>query len=284
MRCSRRLKNNQPMPELAEVEYFRTRWNAGLRQRVTRVLLHEKKRIFRGSDPLEIVRVLSGARLVSSETRGKQMVFRFSKGGWLGVHLGMSGKLCVEAADYAPGKHDHLELVQKRQVLVFSDPRMFGRVRFHCGKDVPVWWSSLPPAVTSPEFTLAALRVILARRRRAPLKALLLMQEFFPGIGNWMADEVLWQARLHPRTPAGALNAVETRTLWKTLRAVSRMALKTIGVDWSDPPDDWLIHQRWTKSGICPRHGTALEHATIGGRTTAWCPLCQVLAATRSAR
>lgn len=61
----------------------------------------------------------------------------------------------------------------------------------------------------------------------------------------------------------------------KTTRQVARIALRTIGVDWSDPPDDWLIHQRWKKSGICPRHGTGLEHATIGGRTTAWCPRCQ---------
>jgi formamidopyrimidine-DNA glycosylase len=265
------------MPELAEVEYFRTRWDVGLRQRIVRVLLHGEKRIFRGSDPDAIERTLKGSTLLGSETRGKQIAFRFSKGAWLGVHLGMSGKLRVEAADFSPDKHDHLVLVQKRQALVFSDPRMFGRVRFHRGKGVPEWWSALPPAVTSREFTLASLRAILDRRARAPLKALLLIQEFFPGIGNWMADEVLWQAHLHPRVAAGSLNAEEQRTLWRKLREVSRVALKTIGIDWSNPPDDWLIHQRWKKSGICPRHGTALEHATIGGRTTAWCPRCQRL-------
>ncbi|MEO6739762.1 MAG: DNA-formamidopyrimidine glycosylase family protein [Chthoniobacteraceae bacterium] len=263
------------MPELAEVEYFRTRWNVGMRQRVSQVLLHGDKRLFRGSDPAEIERTLRGAMLLGSETRGKQIAFRFSKGGWLGVHLGMSGGLRVEPADFSPGKHDHLVLMQKRQALVFSDPRMFGRVRFDCGKDAPVWWSALPCAVTSPEFTLTILRAILVRRARAPLKALLLMQEFFPGIGNWMADEILWQARLHPRAASGSLKTTEQRALWRTLRKVCRKAMKTIGVDWSDPPDDWLIHQRWTKTGVCPRHGTALERATIGGRTTSWCPRCQ---------
>jgi len=263
------------MPELAEVEYFRSRWDVGLRQRISRVLLHGEKRIFRGSDPAAIERTLRGATLLGSETRGKQMAFRFSKGGWLGVHLGMSGALRVEPADFLPGKHDHLVLVQKRQALVFGDPRMFGRVRFHRGKDAPTWWSALPPAVTSPAFTLTMLRAILECRARAPLKALLLMQEFFPGIGNWMADEILWQARLHPRTASGSLKTTEQRALWRTLRKVCRVAMKTIGVDWSDPPDDWLIHRRWKKTGICPRHGTGLEHATIGGRTTAWCPRCQ---------
>ena len=263
------------MPELAEVEYFRTRWDEGLRQRVSQVLLHGGKRIFRGSDPRAIVRTLCGAALLGSETRGKQIAFRFSKGAWLGVHLGMSGKLRIEPANFLPEKHDHLVLMQKRQALVFSDPRMFGRVRFHCGKDAPAWWVALPPAVTSREFTPARLREILERRARAPLKALLLMQEFFPGIGNWMADEILWQARLHPRTASGSLDADARRTLWRTLRKVSRVALQTIGVDWSDPPAGWLIHRRWKKTGLCPRHGTGLEHATIGGRTTAWCPRCQ---------
>ena len=267
------------MPELAEVEYFRKRWDCGIGQRLARVALHGAKRIFRGIEPDEMARVLRGATLLGSETRGKQIAFRFSKDAWLGVHLGMTGKLHTAAADFTPDKHDHLVLFQKRQALVFSDPRMFGRVRFHRGKDAPQWWADLPPAVLSREFTAAKLRGILQRRARAPLKALLLMQEFFPGVGNWMADEILWQARLHPRALAGKLGEKTVRELWRIARGVCRVALKTIGVDWGDPPDDWLIHHRWKKSGRCPRHRTPLTHATIGGRTTAWCPRCQKLPA-----
>ncbi len=263
------------MPELAEVEYFRKQWDGGIGEKITRVALNGGKRIFRDATPERIAELLRGATLRGSETRGKQMIFRFSKYAWLGVHLGMTGKLHEAAADFAPGKHDHLVLYQRRHALVFSDPRMFGRIRFHEGKTVPRWWSDLPPAVLSPEFTVAKLREILRRRVRAPLKALLLMQEFFPGVGNWMADEILWQARLHPRALAGSLDEKQARALWRTARAICRTALKTIGVDWSDPPKDWLIHCRWTKSGRCPRHRTPLSHATIGGRTTAWCPRCQ---------
>ena len=265
------------MPELAEVEYFRRRWDDGIGQRVVRVELHGEKRVFRGNDPGLIEKTLRGKKLLGSETRGKQIAFQFSKGAWLGLHLGMSGKLRVEAADFAPRKHDHLALFQKPRTLVFSDPRMFGRVRFHVGNEMPDWWTSLPPAVTSREFTVARLHQILQRRRRTPLKALLLMQEFFPGVGNWMADEALWQARLHPRIAAGALDEAAERTLWRVLRSVCRIALKTIGVDWSDPPADWLIHQRWKQTGRCPTHATRLKHATVGGRTTAWCSRCQKL-------
>ena len=270
------------MPELAEVEYFRRRWDEGIGQRVVRVELHREKRVFRGSDPGLIEKTLRGKKLLGSETRGKQIAFRFSKGAWLGIHLGMSGKLRVEAADFALHKHDHLALFQKPRTLVFSDPRMFGRIRFHIGKEMPAWWTGLPPAVTSHEFTVARLRQILQRRQRTSLKALLLMQEFFPGVGNWMADEMLWQAGLHPRVAAGALDDSATRNLWRVSRSVCRVALKTIGVDWSDPPAGWLMHQRWKRTGRCPRHAIPLKHTTIGGRTTAWCPRCQEL--TRSRR
>ena len=138
--------------------FFRRRWDDGLGQRVVRVELHGEKRVFRGSDPGLIEKTLRGKKLLGSETRGKQIAVQFSKGAWLGLHLGMSGKLRVEAADFAPRKHDHLALFLKPRTLVFSDPRMFGRVRFHVGSiQMPDWWTSLPPAVTSREFTVARL-------------------------------------------------------------------------------------------------------------------------------
>lgn len=263
------------MPELAEVEYYRRQWDGGVGGRVERVELHSKKRIFRGANAALIKQTLAGARLLNSEARGKQMVFRFSKDAWLGIHLGMSGKLSVEAAHFSPGKHDHLVLFQKKRALIFADARMFGRVRFSIGKSEPVWWSALPPALTSAEFTRAVLRARLTRARRAPIKAVLLDQSAFPGVGNWMADEILWQAGLHPAMPAGDLNDAKQQALFAKTRAICRIALKTIGATWDDPPKNWLIHVRWKKGGHCPRDGKPLKHATIGGRTTAWCHLCQ---------
>jgi formamidopyrimidine-DNA glycosylase len=272
------------MPELAEVEYFRRRWDEGVGQRVVRVELHREKRVFRGSDPDLIAKTLRGKKLLASATRGKQIAFEFSKGAWLGIHLGMSGKLRVEAADFAPEKHDHLALFQKLRALVYTDPRMFGRVRFHQGKEMPGWWANLPRGVISREFTVARLRNILQRHQRTFLKALLLRQEFFPGVGNWMADEILWQARLHPRMAPAALDEAKMRELWRVMRSVCRIALKTIGIDWRDPPAHWLIHQRWKETGRCPKHGSRLKHARIGGRTAAWCPRCQRLTPRRRTR
>jgi formamidopyrimidine-DNA glycosylase len=262
------------MPELAEVEYYRKQWDSGLRQKIRQVALHGDKRIFRGTSLPLLEEALTGATFQSSETRGKQIALRFSKNAWLGLHLGMTGHLRAEPSSFQPLKHDHLVLFQARQALVFSDARLFGRVRFHQGAEPPDWWASSPPAISSDAWSLEYLRAGL-QRRRAPIKAVLLSQELFPGVGNWMADEILWRAHLNPHALAAGLRLPQVRALWQETRDVSRIALETIGVDWDDPPAGWLIHVRWKKTGQCPIHGSTLRRETIGGRTTAWCPRCQ---------
>lgn len=263
------------MPELAEVEFFRKQWDAGLGAKVLRVETHADKRIFRGTDTRAMERELPGTKLIASEARGKQMAFQFSRGIWIAIHLGMTGKLRTETASFAAGKHDHLVLRQKERTLVFSDPRQFGRVLFFEGKGEPPWWSSIAPPLTSPAFTREVLRDALQRHRRLPIKATLLLQKHFPGVRNWMADEILWQAKIHPGTTSGEIEGARLAALWKNIRFVCAGAMKHVSKDFSDPPPGWLFHERWSRDGNCPRDGTKLKRDTIGGRTTAWCSKCQ---------
>ena len=273
------------MPELAEVEFFRKRWSAGHGTKVLAVHLHERKKVFQGGDPTRLKKRLPGLTLLASATAAKQMLFRFSDGCWLGIHLGMSGELRVEPLDYVQTKHDHLILRQKTRQLVFKDPRMFGRVLFHRGKNEPGWWTKIAPPILSPEFTLAAVATFLRRRARAPIKAVLLMQERFPGIGNWMADEILWRAAIHPKRLAGSLTVAEAVALHRECRRVCRIALDTIaGKGRYLPPNlnahipkSWLFWHRWEDGGRCPRTKAPLARATIGGRTSCWSPARQKL-------
>lgn len=263
------------MPELAEVEYYRHLWDPGVGGRITAVELHAQKRIFRGSDPRELRRRLTGAKLLRSTARGKQMLFEFSGLNWLGLHLGMSGTMRTEPAGFRGEKHDHLVLRQTKRTLVFRDPRLFGRVRFHHGELHPEWWPPDLPQIGDRAFTRAVFDHFLDRHRRAPIKAVLLLQSGFPGIGNWMADEILWRAHIAPRRCPSNLGDAERALVLRATRFVAREALRIIGHDFADPPKTWLIHQRWKASGLCPRHKTKLERATVGGRTTAWCARCQ---------
>jgi formamidopyrimidine-DNA glycosylase len=275
------------MPELAEVEWYRKRWDPGLGRAVVNLALHAGKRVFRGTDTPALRAKLVGARFIGSETRGKRMLFRFSGENpetigarqkvrsWLGIHLGMTGTLRIEPADFRPEKHDHLVLYQKDSALVFRDSRQFGRVRFHHGTDQPEWWNDDVPEIVSRRFTRAFVDRFLDRHRKAPIKAVLLLQNGFSGIGNWMADEILWRAKILPSRSAGKLNAQKREALFRETKFVAARSLETLGRDYSDPPRTWLIHQRWKSKGVCPIHRTALRRATIGGRTTAWCSHCQ---------
>ena len=280
------------MPELAEAEFFRKRWHLAARAaKIATVLTHDRAKIFRGTNPAVVRRALTGARLRSSEAAAKQMLFRFGSDAWLGIHLGMSGELRTEPPGYLPQKHDHFVLATARRTLVFTDPRMFGRVQFHRGVEPPAWWTRIAPAILSEEFTVEAVATFLRRRARAPIKAVLLMQERFPGVGNWMADEILWRAGIHPQRLAGSLLPNEVRTLWRECRRLCRVALDTIAGrgDYLPPdlnahiPHTWLFWHRWRKGGRCPKTGRPLVHATVGGRTTCWSPARQKLRGSRRA-
>ncbi|MBU3664702.1 MAG: Fpg/Nei family DNA glycosylase [Chthoniobacterales bacterium] len=261
------------MPELAEVKWYSGQWAPGLGHRVIGVFCREQSRIYRTADPASVRRGLKGCRLGGIQTKGKQMLFVFERCS-LGLHLGMTGQLLVETPDHNPGRHDHLVIRQKERSLVFRDPRMFGSLKFSRSVE-PVWWRSLPPEILSPAFTLSLLRGRLQRSKLSALKAALLRQDLFPGVGNWMADEIVWRCRIRPDTKIGNLKDNDFNILWRETIEVCRAALKTIGTHGKQPPRAWLFHSRWADGGRCPRDGTLLLRAQVGGRTTAWCPRCQ---------
>ncbi len=186
------------MPELAEVEWFRKQWSPGRGHDIIDLTLHPRKYVFRGTNSGALRENLVGHKLLRSTRRGKQMLFKFSGGNWLGIHLGMTGKTRLESADFRPGKYDHLVLYQRERALVFTDPRQLGRVRFNHGNKEPNWWRGDAPEINSREFDQKFVDQFLDRHVRAPIKAVLLMQNGFPGIGNWMADEILWHGKVLP--------------------------------------------------------------------------------------
>ena len=146
------------MPELAEVAYACTLWNGGMKKNVLAVELRQSSRVFREINQVQLVESLLKTKLISSATKGKQMLFRFSGGNWLGLHLGMTGSLASEKSSYLAHKHDALIIRQAQQSLIFRDPRQFGKIRLHQGKDVPSWWSELPIGMLDKTFQIKILK------------------------------------------------------------------------------------------------------------------------------
>lgn len=265
------------MPELAEVEYYRKQWNPGVGCRVERVHLHAGKRVFRDTDTNLLTGTLPGKRLLESRAHGKTMLFIFAEDVYLTIHLGMAGRLRPSVKEHLPEKHDHFVLYTEKNALVFNDYRLFGRVMLDVGTE-PDWWRNRAPGVLDDTLDRAAVKAFLARHAKAPVKAVLLDQTRFPGIGNWMADEILWRARIHPACPSGAISPQKVTALFTQIKAVARDAMEVIiGTDWSDPPEHWLFNHRWRDHGTCPDSGKPLKRATIGGRTTCWSPALQRL-------
>ena len=258
------------MPELAEVAYYCSRWNPGRGERIRQARMNGSKRCFRGVNASQLAQDLLGNRVVGSSTHGKRMLFELDQGLWLGIHLGMTGSLTIRPSEVDLEKHDHLALETGVGWLVFNDPRQFGKVESFKSETIPEFWSELPLEPVSEKFDFRHFRKFAERETKQPLKSMLMDQSRFPGVGNWMADEILWQSRIRPQRSITALDEKELKELFRAVKRVSRIAMARIAPDFSDPPKTWLFHRRWKAGGYCPKTGVLLEREKIGGRATCW--------------
>jgi formamidopyrimidine-DNA glycosylase len=275
------------MPELPEVERARTAIaEAGLGRRIADVDDTDTYEC-RPHEPGEIRGALLGRTLTDAHRRGKSMWCHTSgvgrsraPGPVLGLHLGMSGRIVItpagggdavttEGGDPRPRRARPGETRWNRFTLFFADggslvlldPRRLGRVRLDPGIDVLG-----PDALT---VTVAQFRAVMARGT-APVKARLLDQNSLAGVGNLLADEVLWQARIDPRRPVQSLSPDEVTRLHRAVRRAVASAIRRGGAHTGD-----FISSRHV-DGHCPRDGAELKHGTVGGRTTWWCPVDQL--------
>ena len=139
------------------------------------------------------------------------------------------------------------------------------------GTSRPSACSASTPSVRLPP--LAEFAALLGQRG-APIKAVLLDQSFAAGVGNWIADEVLYQARIDPRRRARELSLDEVRRLRSKLRSIIATSVKSLN-DSSRYPKRWLFHSRWDGAGAVTERGETIRYVTLGGRTTAWVPAVQ---------
>lgn len=248
------------MPELPEAERARQQLERVLGREIVGVEDSDAY-VCRPHGPGEIADALIGRRLVAAHRRGKFLWVETDDGGpVLGLHLGMAGRIVVDEPP-APRNWDRFAIeFAGGGRMALHDKRRLGRAVLepdysHVGPD-------------AAEVGREAFRDRVGRGG-APLKARLLDQAAIAGVGNLLADQTLWQARLSPRRPAGELSVEELDVLRRELRAATRDAIRHGGVHTGR----FIAHRR--RGDSCPRCATPLERATIGGRTTFWCPLCQ---------
>lgn len=247
------------MPELPEAERARQTLERVVGKRIVAVDDRDTY-VSRPHAPGEIAAALVGHEVAGAHRRGKFLWLDTVEGPTLGLHLGMAGQVVLDG----PGERPHWDRFavefEDGTRLALRDRRRLGRAVLdpnhdHVGPDAA--------EVGREEF----------RRRvgagRAPIKARLLDQGAISGVGNLLADQVLWQARLSPRRPVNDLSTDELDRLRREVRSAVRSAVRKGGAHTGT-----FVVARG-RDGVCPRCGHGLARASVGGRTTYWCPSCQ---------
>jgi formamidopyrimidine-DNA glycosylase len=255
------------VPELIEVEMYRRAAELVVGRVISDVDAHDGWFLKEGTTPAQL-HSLIGDRFVATRRIGKLLVLTTALGTDLGLRFGMTGRLVIDGSAaidellYSSHRDDptfvrfRIRFADGGRMEV-SDPRRLGGVAIDprvnvLGPDAAV--------VTLPELTAAL------RDSSAPIKARLLEQSRLAGVGNLIADEVLWRAGISPMTSSASLRGVRLRRLHDVLVSTIADLQQRGGSHLGD-----LMAFR-SKGGHCPKCGVALRVEQVGGRTTYWCP------------
>ena len=247
------------MPELPEVERARQALERVLGRRIVEVDDSDTY-VCRPHSPGQIADALVGHRFVTANRRGKFMWLETEDGPILALHLGMTGHILLDPEE---------TLRWDRFTIRFEDGGAFSlRDKRRLGR------AFLDPALArvgpdAAEVTRTDFRRLIGAGR-APIKARLLDQQAISGVGNLLADQALWQARIAPTRRTNTLSTEDLDHLRREIRSAVRSAIRKGGVHTGS----FITARR--HEGACPRDGHPLDRARIGGRTTYWCPECQV--------
>ncbi|KAI0120574.1 Formamidopyrimidine-DNA glycosylase N-terminal domain-containing protein [Hypoxylon sp. NC0597] len=292
------------MPEIAEVArvvHFLRQHLVG--KTIKKVIAPDDNNVFgkAGTSGPAFEKALTGKKVVEVGSQGKYFWMVLSSPPHAVMHLGMTGWVQIRGIqtgytryiERTKGDKEqwppkfwkfHLETDGDPKVEVaFTDARRFGRVRLvDCpGKDIrkhsPLVENGPDPVVDKDIFTEEYLRKKM-KSRHVPIKALLLDQTTISGIGNWVGDEILYQAKLHPEQYCDEFDDADISTLYKAIRYVSETAVEKLG-DSDQFPEDWLFKHRWGKgkkdAATTLPNGDKITHITVGGRTSCIIPSVQ---------
>ena len=266
------------MPELPDVEGYRRFWADHAEGRTVRHMVTTDAAIVRNATTRALDRALRGRTFGESVRHGKWLTAWTTDGPAVLFHFGMTGWFLWGDSPTEPEpRHRH------DRVIVELDGR--GEVRYRNMRKLGGVWlahdEAEAHAITGglgPDALAVDRRRFreLIAHRRGGAKAVLMDQTVVAGIGNLLADEILWQARIHPKRRLETMSADEREALFEAMRKVVRESVAARD-DYIPKKRTWLLYVRGAPGAACPRCGTRLERTVAAGRTTWFCPRCQQL-------
>ena len=269
------------MPELPEVEVTRLSFADRIAgAHILSVRMGKSLRWPLQCDPAALV----GRQVITVRRRGKYLIVDLNVGHLL-VHLGMSGSLSFGTELPPAGRHDHFDMQTSQGQLRLNDPRRFGAVVYVRGEEDPTFLKLLGKLGMEPlsdGFTLQRFQLGL-KRRKAPIKQVLLAGDVVVGVGNIYASEALFRAAIRPTRSANTIGQQRVATLYHAIRSVLEQAVQAGGTtlrDFSNAQGATghfqLQTQVYAREGQpCPVCGSRIRAIRQGQRSTFFCPVCQ---------
>ena len=259
------------MPELAEVETWRRLAEANVAgKRIASVFTTKDEIIFDNCTHTRFTRALKDRTIDQIHRKGKHLWMDLDQAPHPYFHFGMSGSFHVYRDEKKRPTYLKAELLMDDGTrLGYRNVRRIGKVRLH---DDPTAVPPISKLGPDPYLELPTIKWFAEHlaKRKAPIKAVLLDQKFAAGVGNWIADEVLYQAAIDPAKLAKDLTADEVKKIRSRVSSIIKKAVD-VEADADRFPKSWLFHHRWGKNKEArTAKGEVIEFATIGGRTTAF--------------
>lgn len=262
------------MPELPEVEVMRRYLEAAaLEQEIRAVRFYDElDKIYHNSRE-ELREALEGARFTATERTGKFLFVKTSRGPWLHLHFGMSGTLELFRGDELPQYTRLTWDFASGERLAFRDMRKFGVIALTTSPAEYLRAHGIGPDLLEVDFEAFEAGM---QNRSVAIKTALLDQKHFSGIGNWIADEMLFDCGIHPQQPCRKLSTDQYRCLWKAGRRIVETAVEA-DTHYGDFPAGFFVNYR--KKGACHPDwpDSPVEKLTVGGRGTFIVPARQKL-------
>ena len=261
------------MPELPEVERFRQYFEGtALHQKVVKVEVADAKVL--SCDPADLKAVTEKHTFDKTERIGKYLFVTTSAQKVVMIHFGMSGSLKYYRDD--PPRFGRVTFhLDNGFHLAFDCPRKFGRIDI--GESVKEFQTKKKLSTDAYKMEWEEFEKNVSGRKGL-IKPLLLNQQVTAGVGNWIVDEILYQAKVHPETRANQLTKDDYELIFQKMKDILHTAVSH-EANYNEYPDHYFIHRRgWTELDLkqCARCGTEVSHLKVGGRATYICEVCQV--------
>jgi len=279
------------MPELPEVQTTVSGLKSKVLNRTFVDVWTDTEKLFKNMSFGDFRKEIKNKKIKDIRRRGKNLIFELSEEYFLLVHLKMTGHFLYDECPPAggQGQEDSMNrfirarfFLDNDKVLALSDLRKFAKIELLKKEELDKELELLGPEPLEKDFTFEKFKKVL---KKGKIKQILMNQNIFVGVGNIYADEILWQAEVHPEKNVLDLSEKELKKIYLATKDILLEALKFGGTSTSDYRNieggrgtfEKKLKAYQRQGQKCFRCGTIIKRKKIAQRGTHFCPTCQKL-------